>query len=90
MGEAFDFKVFEIFLHTFLACSWYQNGLKIPEASEHILLECPFYNTVRKSICKLCESMDLNVSQQTFLTEKRLQLSVEKLLRSFLDNDIAD
>merc|ERR1712035_85777 len=52
-----------------------RHGCGIPETSEHILLECPFYNTERKSICKLCESMNLNVSQQTFLTEKRLQLS---------------
>ena len=59
----------------------------LPDTAGHILLECPYYSNERNSVCNLCESLGLNVSLNTFLTDSRLQLRVEKLLRLFLQTD---
>ena len=64
-----------------------RHGCGIPETAAHILLSCPFYNNERNSVCKLCESLGLNVSLQTFLTDCRLQTRVEKLLHLFLKSE---
>ena len=63
-----------------------RHGCGVAETTEHILLNCPFYDSVRNSVCELCVSNGLDISQKTFLTESILQLRVEKLLRQFLDS----
>ena len=61
-----------------------RHGCNVSETAEHILLDCPFYTSARNSVCKLCVSHGLDISQNTFLTESILQFRVEKLLRQFL------
>ena len=63
-----------------------RHGCGVTETAEHILLHCPFYQSAHNSICKLCDSNGLNVSQHTVHTENILQSCVEKILRQFLDN----
>ena len=56
----------------------------VAETAEHILVHCPFYNKERKLLTTLCNSLGLEVSMVTFLTDKRLQTRVERLLERFL------
>ena len=63
-----------------------RHGCNVSETAEHILLDCPFYVSARNSICELCVSHGLDISQKTFLTESILQYRVEKLLRQFIDS----
>ena len=67
-------------------CPNCRHGCNVSETAEHILLDCPFYVSARNSICELCVSHGLDISQKTFLTENILQYRVEKLLRQFIDN----
>ena len=55
------------------------------ETTEHILIHCPFYNKERRLLITLCNSLGLEVSIGTFLTDKRLQTRVERLLARFLN-----
>ena len=61
-----------------------RHGCNVAETAEHILVHCPFYNKERKLLTTLCNSLGLEVSMVTFLTDKRLQTRVERLLGRFL------
>ena len=61
-----------------------RHGCNVAETAEHILVHCPFYNKERKLLTTQCNSLGLEVSLVTFLTDKRLQTRVERLLGRFL------
>ena len=61
-----------------------RHGCNVAETAEHILVHCPFYNKERKLLTTLCNSFGLEVSMVTFLTDKRLQTRVERLIGRFL------
>ena len=61
-----------------------RHGCNVAETAEHILVHCPFYNKERKLLTTLCNSLGLEVSMVTFLTDKRLQTRVERLIGRFL------
>ena len=67
---------------TFPQC---RHGCNDIETAEHILVHCPFYNKERRLLITLCNSLGLEVSIGTFLTDKRLQTRVERLLARFLN-----
>ena len=50
-----------------------------------ILVHFPFLRKERKLIIALCDSLGLQVSRRTFLTDLRLHQSVERLLKVYLD-----
>ena len=64
-----------------------RHGCNMLETAEHILVHCPFYSKERKLLVTLCNSFGLEVSIGTFLTDKRLQTHVERLLSRFLQAD---
>ena len=62
-----------------------RHGCDTPETAEHVLVHCPSFNKERKLISALCDSLGLQVSSRTFLTDLRLHQSVERLLKVYLD-----
>ena len=62
-----------------------RHGCNTPETAEHVLVHCPFFHKERMLIRALCDSLDLQVSSRTFLTDLRLHQCVERFLKVYLD-----
>ena len=65
-----------------------RRGCIQPESLEHVFFHCPFYDKERKLICKRCDSLGVEASLGTFLSDKRMHRHVEQLISTFLQGGI--